>query len=128
MSRRPFVRRMPVFWWLRHRRYRAYMARELTSLFIAAYTAVLLIGVVRLAEGPVAYGAFLEALRSPPAIAFHLLALAGALLHTTTWFGLAPKALPPRVGGAAVPARAVVAAHYAGWIVISAAILLLAGA
>jgi len=36
---------------MRRRRYLSYMLRELTSLFIGAYAALLLVGVLRLAEG-----------------------------------------------------------------------------
>jgi fumarate reductase subunit C len=44
------------------------------------------------------------------------------LLHAITWFGLAPRAMVVHVGGSRVPARAVLAGHYAAWFVVSAVI------
>src|SRR5205807_260776 len=55
MSRRPYVRKMQRGWWLGHRRYVIYMIRELTSLFVALYAALLVVGLVRLAQGRVAW-------------------------------------------------------------------------
>ncbi len=127
MSRRPYLRKLPKWWWLKQGRYTTYMVRELTCVFIAAYTVLVLIGSYRLSQGPAAYGAFLEALRSPLGIAFHAAALAFALIHTVTWFGLAPKAMPLRTGAQAVPPGAIVLAHYAAWIAVSAGLFLLAG-
>jgi fumarate reductase subunit C len=127
MDRRPYVREMPKSWWLGQRRYTFYMVRELTCVFIGAYVFVLLFGLFRLSQGPAAYGAFVDALQNPFAIVFHLLALAFALFHTVTWFGLTPKAMPLRLGEKTVPGMAIILAHYAVWLVISAALLLLAG-
>ncbi len=127
MSRRPYRRKLPRSWWLRQGRYTNYMVREMTCVFIAAYTVLVLIGLYRLSQGPAAYDAFLEALQSPLGIAFHVAVLVFALIHTVTWFGLAPKAMPLRLGEQAVPAGAIVVAHYAVWIVVSAGLLLLAG-
>ncbi len=128
MSRRPYVRKLPRWWWLRQGRYTSYMARELTCVFIAAYTVLILIGLYRLSQGPAAYEAFLAALRSPLGIAFHAATLVFALIHTVSWFALAPKAMPLRIGTQAVPSAAVVLAHYAVWIVVSGGLFLMAGA
>jgi fumarate reductase subunit C len=127
MSRRPYLRKVPKSWWLSQGRYTSYMVRELTCVFIAAYTVLVLIGLYRLSQGPSAYEAFLEALQSPLGIVFHAAALVFALIHTVTWFALAPKAMPLRIGEQAVPASAIVMAHYAIWIVVSAGLFLLAG-
>ena len=51
MSRKPYHREVPkVRWFFDHPRYLRYMARELTCLFIGAYTLLLVVGIVRLAE------------------------------------------------------------------------------
>lgn len=42
------------------------------------------------------------------------------LLHTITWFNLAPKAMVVRIRGKRVPPRAVAAAHFAAWAVATA--------
>jgi fumarate reductase subunit C len=126
MSRKPYTRKLPKLWWLGQGRYTTYMVRELTCVFIGAYTAVVVVGLMRLSQGRAAYEVFLDALHSPLWIAFHLLALVFALFHTVTWFGVAPKAMPLQIGEKKVPGAAIIMAHYAGWIVVSAAVLILA--
>jgi fumarate reductase subunit C len=103
------------------------MAREVTCIFIAIYTTILVVGVVRLAQGREAYEAFLAALASPASIVFHLLALAFALYHSITWFNLAPKALPLHVGDTTVAPAVIAGAHYVVFILISIVVLMLAG-
>ena len=114
-------------WWLAQGRYLRYMAREVTSLFIGAYTAVLVIGLARLAEGRAGWEAYLEALQSPLGVAFHVVAFLFALYHTATWFNVTPKAMPLEVAGRRLPGAVIVGAHYAGWAVVSAALFMAAG-
>ena len=75
VSRKPYVRPMTWRWIVRHPRYVRYMARELSCLFIGGYTLIMVWGLKQLAEGPAAWQAFLEWLRSPASIVFHVLAL-----------------------------------------------------
>lgn len=129
MSRNPYVREVPkVSWFFDHPRYLRYMAREITCLFVGAYTLLLVVGIVRLSQGQAAYEAFLEALKSPASIAFHLLALVFAVYHSVTWFNLTPKALPVQIGEEFLPGWVIAGLHFAVWIVVSAALLFLAGA
>ena len=72
MSRRPYVRAVRRTWWLRQPRYVVYMIRELTSLFIGFYSAWLVIGLVRLAQGQTAWEGFLAATSSSPAVVLQL--------------------------------------------------------
>ena len=128
MSRRPYRRAVSTtLWWLAQPRYISYMAREVSCVFIGAYTGVVVVGLVRLSEGPAAWGAFLEALQTPASIAFHLLAFVFALYHTTTWFNVTPKAMPVPLGEAHLPGSVIIGAHYAGWALVSALVLFLAG-
>jgi len=92
-ARRPYVRPMHG-WWRRDPFFVRYMVREATALFVVAYAAVLLFGVVRLAQGEGAFNAWLAALRSPWAIAFHVLLLAAFVYHTWSWFSIMPKTMP----------------------------------
>lgn len=129
MSRKPYVREVPKFsWFFRQSRYLRYMTREVTCLFIGAYTLLLLTGVKRLSEGQAAYEAFLQALRTPASILFHVLVLAFALYHTATWFNVTPKALPIQIGERFVPGGVIAGAHYVVWGLLSLAILCAAGA
>lgn len=129
VTRRPYVRSVPrTRWFLRHPRYLRYMTRELSCLFIGAYTLMLVVGLGRLAEGPDAYAGFLAALGSPGAIVFHLVALAFSAYHSITWFRLTPKAMPVQRGENFVPDPVISGAHFAGWALVSLLVLWLAGA
>lgn len=128
VSRKPYQRVVPkTRWFLRHPRYLRYMLREVTCVFIGAYTLVLLLGVFRLSQGPAQYSAFIEALRDPTSIALHVLALVFSVYHSVTWFNLTPRAMPIQVGEAFVPDAVIAGAHYLVWLVFSGALLYLAG-
>jgi succinate dehydrogenase subunit C len=128
VTRRPHVRPMTAAWIFRHPRYLRYMAREFSCLFIGAWTLMLVWGLRQLAEGPAAWAAFLDWLKSPASIVFHVLALAFAVYHSITWFKLTPKALPLQLGEGFVPDAAISGAHFAAWAALSIAVLYLAGA
>ncbi len=128
VTRRPYVRRETWRWILRHPRYLRYMAREFSCLFIGAWTFLLVWGLKRLSEGPEAWAAYLETLRSPLSVAFHLVAIVFAAYHSLTWFNLTPKALPIQLGESVVPGSVVAGAHYILWAALSFAVLLLSGA
>ncbi|MBI3371836.1 MAG: fumarate reductase subunit C [Betaproteobacteria bacterium] len=128
MSRKPYVREVPKYsWFFRRPRYMRYMAREVTCIFIGAYTLLLLVGVMRLSQGQAEYEAFLAALRSPVSVVFHLLALGFSVYNTATWFNVTPKALPVQIGEEFLPGGVITGAHYLGWAVLSLAVLLMAG-
>jgi len=127
-GRRPYVREVPkTHWFLRHPRYLRYMVREITCIFIGAYTLICAVGIVRLSQGEAAYEAFLEAFRSPVSVVFHVAALIFAVYHSATWFNLTPKALPVQLGEDFLPDAVIAGAHYAGWAILSIVILFLAG-
>jgi fumarate reductase subunit C len=112
-------RRVPIFWWLGKRSYIRFIARELTSVFVAYAALVLLVQTWMLGRGEDAYARFEQWLGSPPVVALHLVVLLALLFHTVTWLGLAPTALAVRIRGRRVPNRAVLLGHYAGWMVVS---------
>jgi fumarate reductase subunit C len=128
MSGKPYVRAMTSEWIVRHPRYVRYMVREFSCLFIGGWTLLLVWGLKQLADGPVAWTAFLEALKSPASIVFHVLALGFALYHSFTWFNLTPKALPMQRGEEFVPDGVIAGAHFVVWGLLTIAILVLAGA
>ena len=127
MSRNPYVREMTYRWIFRHPRYVRYMVREFSCLFIGGWTLLMVWGLKQLADGPHAWAAFLEWLKSPASIAFHIIALGFAAYHSITWFNLTPKALPLQIGEKFVPDIAIAGAHFGLWAVWSAAILYFAG-
>ena len=128
MSRKPYVREMTYRWIYRHPRYVRYMVREFSCLFIGGWTVLMVWGLKQLADGPVAWAAFLESLTSPASIAFHVVALGFAMYHSVTWFNLTPKALPLQIGEEFVPDLAIAGAHFGAWAALSAAIFHFAGA
>ena len=128
VGRKPFVRDARWEWITRHPRYLRYLAREFSCLFIGAWTLMLVCAIARLSEGPEAWAAFLEGLKSPLIVAFHLISLAFAVYHSITWFQLTPKALPLQLGEKFLPDGVISGAHFGAWAVLSLAILYLAGA
>jgi fumarate reductase subunit C len=56
-------------------------------------------------------------------IAINVVAFAFLLMHSFTWFNLAPKAMAVRVHGKRVPALAISGPQYLAWIVISAIVV-----
>lgn len=119
-KRKPFVRPMRG-WWLKNPFYIKYLIREATSVFVGIYAVVLLEGLMALAEGASSFNAWLTAMHSPLAIAFHIVALAAALYHTVTWFAVAPKVAPLIfIGKQRVQASAITAAQYIVAVVVYA--------
>jgi fumarate reductase subunit C len=114
-------------WWKKNPFFVEYMVHEGTALFVAAYAAVLLVGVVRLSQGEAAWNGWLEALKSPLSLVFHLAVLVAMLYHSWTWFKIMPRTLPPiLVGGKRVSAAAITASGLAAAAVASLVILVLA--
>ncbi|MFZ1643064.1 MAG: fumarate reductase subunit C [Candidatus Contendobacter sp.] len=126
MNSKPYVREVSkTTWFLSHPRYKRYMAREVTCIFIGAYTILLIVALMRLSQGPDAFQAFLNALRSPLGVLFNLAVLVAAVYHSTSWFNVTPQAMPIQRGEEFVPGNVIVGAHYGAWAVISLIILFL---
>ncbi|MDN3920900.1 fumarate reductase subunit C [Roseateles violae] len=122
MTRKPYKRPMSG-WWKRDPFFVRYMWREATALGVLAYAIVLMTGVWRLAQGPEAFEGWLQALRSWPALVFHLLLLVAMVYHTISWFEIMPKTMPMMfVGGERVAATTITRV---GMIAAAAALVLL---
>ena len=111
-----YIRPVRWSWWTRNPYYVRYMLREASCVFITLYAVILLVGLGRLAQGPVAFEGWLASLRHPGAIAFHAVAFVLVLYHSWTWFQVMPKTLP-RVP---LPDAAIVAGGVAGAVLVSA--------
>ena len=96
--RRTYVRPMDG-WWKRDPFFLWYMARELTAPFVALYSVILLVTVLRLAEGRESFDAWVAALKSDTSIFLHALLFLVFVYHTWTWFKIMPKTMPPVVVG-----------------------------
>ena len=99
VARRGYMRPMQG-WWRRDPFFMRYMLREATALAVLCYAVILAVGVVRLAQGETAWNGWLGALRSPAAVALHVVLLAAMVVHAQSWFEIMPKTMPMMfVGG-----------------------------
>lgn len=124
MKSGPYVRSMQK-WWMRDPFFKAYMVREATAVFVAAYALVLLVGLVRLAQGEAAWNGWLAAMQSPASVLFHAVTFAAFVYHTWSWFRIMPKTMPPVfVGTKRLPPAAITGAGLAAALVACAALVL----
>lgn len=91
-KRKPYVRPMTSTWWKKLPFYRFYMLREGTAVPAVWFSIELIFGLFALKNGPEAWAGFVDFLQNPVIMIINLITLAAALLHTKTWFELAPKA------------------------------------
>jgi fumarate reductase subunit C len=115
-----YHRQIPVLWWTERWSYLLFVLRELSSVFVAWFVVYLLLLINAISSGPAAYEDFVERSGHWWVVAINVIALLFVLLHTVTWFGLAPKAMVVKLQGRRVPPRAILAAHYAAWLLLSA--------
>ena len=97
-------------WWRKNPYFVRYMIREGSSVFLAIYTVILLVGLYRLTQGEAAWDAWRAALTHPVSLLFHWLALLTVGYHAYTWWLVAPKTAPDlRIAGRPLPELAVTA-------------------
>jgi fumarate reductase subunit C len=114
---------LPSAWWRLNGRYTLYMLRELSSVFNALWAVRLLMQLNQLRRGRDAYEAAVAAQRSPRQIAFNVITLLFALLHSVTFLLAAGKGPTLHTRGRRVPERTIAAAAFAGWATASIAVL-----
>jgi fumarate reductase subunit C len=106
-KRRPYVRSMDS-WWKRDPFFVSYMVMEATSVLVAVYAVILLVGLARLSQGEAAFNGWLGALKSGPSILLHVLILLVFFYHLWSWFKVMPKTLPMIfVNGKKLPAETI---------------------
>lgn len=114
-------------WWKRDPYFVAYMARELTAFAVLAYSVVLAVGLVRLAQGEAAFDGWLAAVRSPLGWVLHAVFLVSFVVHSKSWFEIMPKTMPMMfVGGKRVPGSVITRAGFVLAIVCTIALLAIA--
>jgi fumarate reductase subunit C len=114
--------RVSTYWWLWQRAYLKFILRELSSVAVAYFVVLLLLQLRALSHGPEAYTAFQAWLKAPHIIALNSVSLLFVLLHTITWFNLAPRAMVVRVRGKRVPDLLIAGSNYVAWLVVSVAV------
>ena len=110
-------------WYLKRSPYRIFILREFSAVFVAAYTVLLIVLVMKVHNGPKSFKDFSDTLQSPWLLAFNTVALLFALLHTFTWFLAVPSAVQLTRGEEKVPPWALIGAAYAVTLGASAIIL-----
>ena len=126
VARRPYVRPMQG-WWRRDPYFVRYMIREMTAVAVLVYAIVLMLGVVRLAQGEAAWNDWLAALRTPWAMALHLVLLVSMAIHAQSWFEIMPKTMAMMfVGGRRVSALSITRMGWAAAVFASIALFALA--
>lgn len=124
MNSKPYVREVSkTTWFLSHPRYKRYMAREVTCIFIFAYTFLLIAALGALANGKDAFDAFVLGLGGPLGVLFNVAVLIATVYHSLSWFVVTPQAMPIQMGEEFVAGHIIVNAHYAAWAVVSLIIL-----
>lgn len=121
----PYPRQHSHTWFLTRWPYRLYMLSELSAIFLAGYTVLMIVLVAKVHEGERAFADYADTLSSPVLIGFHVLALIFALLHTVTWLRAVPVALPAGSGAKKVAAPVLIGAAYVAMLVASAVVLAL---
>jgi len=102
-------------WWRKNPYFVRYMIRESSSVFLAIYALILLVGLLRLTQGQAAYDAWRTALTNPLSIVFHWAALLTVGYHAYTWWMVSPKTAPHiRIAGREIPEMLIAAGGLAG--------------
>lgn len=117
-----YVPKVPRTWWLRTAPFRRFAARELTAVFAAAFSIVLLLFLSALSRGEESYEGFLRWLQLPGVVVLSSIIFVAMLYHAVTWFRLTAHIQEIRLGPNAVPRGAVVTALFAIWVVASAVV------
>ncbi|MBD2813314.1 fumarate reductase subunit FrdC [Xenorhabdus sp. Flor] len=122
-KRKPYVRGMEPNWWHKLGFYRFYMLREGTAIPTVWFSILVLYGLFALKGGPENWAGFVSFLQNPLVLLINVITLLASLLHTKTWFELAPKALNIIVRNEKMPPGPIVKLLWATTIIASAVIL-----
>ena len=117
--------RVSTYWWLARGSYFLFIMRELSSLAVAWFVVYLLMLISAVSKGNDAYQQFLHWSATPFTLFMNLGSFVFVVLHAVTWFNLAPQAMVVKVGGKRVPGFLIAGSNYAGWVVVSIAIVAL---
>ncbi len=114
-----YRQRVSTYWWLWKWPYLKFVLRELSSVFVAYFVVLTLAQVRCLSAGPEAYAEFRQWMKNPFFLLLNGVSFIFVLLHTMTWFNLAPRAMVLRVRGARVPDAWIAGANYVAWLGVS---------
>ncbi len=116
-------RQWSSLWWTKRLVYFLFMIRELSGVFVGAYSFFLIFFLYKLSQGPEGYASVMMLMKSPFSIALHVIALLFVLYHTVTWFNLTPQVTVLHIGEERVPSHIIAGAFFGGWLFISAVVV-----
>ncbi len=126
-KRRPYIAPVSSSWWNKRAFYRFYMLREATAIPTVWFSCVLLYGLWAVGEESVESAEnFIHFLQHPVVLCLNVLALFAALLHTVTWFNLAPKASNVVIGDKKLSPAIQIGALWIAFFIVSVTLLVLA--
>lgn len=118
-----YRKRVSTWWWAQQWRSFKFILRELSSIAVGYVVLILLLLLWTLSRGPESYNELMSWLKWPPVILLSAIAFLFVIYHSITWFNLAPKAMPLRLGGKRLPDWMIAAPNYVMWLAISAIIV-----
>lgn len=122
-KRNAYHRPVTADWWRKTGFYRFYMLREGTAFPALLFSVELIFGLYALKHGAESWAAFVNFLQHPVLLLLNLIALAAALLHSKTWFELAPKASIIVIGDKKLSSGPIVKSLWLAMALISLAML-----
>ena len=111
--------RVSTWWWLKRRSSRAFILREVSSVFVGWFVFFFLLLVAAVGRGEAAYQEFIRWATNPGIVLLNLASLFFVVFHAVTWFNLAPQAMVVHMRGKRVPGKLIVASQYGAWVVVS---------
>ncbi|AXF77416.1 fumarate reductase subunit FrdC [Erwinia tracheiphila] len=114
---------MTANWWQKSKFYRFYMLREGTAIPALWFSLELIGGLFALKHSAESWQEFVTFLQHPVILLLNIITLAAALLHSKTWFELAPKASVIIIGDKKLSPQPVIKALWLVTIVVSMTVL-----
>ena len=111
--------RVSTWWWLKRPSSRAFILREVSSIFVAWFVVFFLLLVAAVGRGDASYQEFMGWAANPGIVLLNFVSLFFVVFHAVTWFNLTPQAMVVHMRGKRVPGKLIVASQYGAWVVIS---------
>ena len=119
-----YKEKMPRNWFGETPFFQLYFVREGSSVLMALYCLNLFIGLNALNGGEASWNEWLDWQSTSGMILFSAVSLAGTLVHTITWFGMAPRAMPQIwIGNFRVSEQMIVQGQWVAFCVIALVLL-----
>ncbi len=111
--------RVSTWWWLKRPSSRAFILREVSSIFVAWFVVFFLLLVAAVGRGDDSYQEFMGWAANPGIVLLNFVSLFFVAFHAVTWFNLTPQAMVVHMRGKRVPGKLIVASQYGAWVVVS---------